>query len=232
VIEGPLRFDAVLKLEDYRLPADARISVEAYRQTTWMRFDFGIVSAITPPADRRLTEFDTTEGLLFRVKVTAARGAAGRLLAVAEQLPFTTKDTEGATQPLLPVKPQDLGSEIYRLDHTGARPILLINKQIGDWRQLARSPAFVCLSYPQMLREILTRILCIDEYHEIDEDDDDWRAQWLRFASRLPGSSAPPPDDTDESRLDDWINDAVAGFARSHGMADRFRLHWSEGALS
>jgi hypothetical protein len=39
-----LIFDADLKLDDYGLPADSQIYIEAYRQTVWMRFLFGTVA--------------------------------------------------------------------------------------------------------------------------------------------------------------------------------------------
>jgi hypothetical protein len=72
---APATFDADLsKLSEYKLPDDAVVSVEARLQTRWMRFPFGTVGAITPAADRTLTEFDSAEGMMFSVKVTAVSG--------------------------------------------------------------------------------------------------------------------------------------------------------------
>jgi hypothetical protein len=232
IFENPLRFDAAVSLSEYRLPKDAKVFIEAYRQTTWMRFDFGPVAAVQPSADRHLTDFETSEGLLFRVKVTASNGSAGRLLAVADQLPFVIgSDGEGKRQPLLPVKPQDLGAEIWRVDYSGARPILLVNRQLGDWRNLARSPMFVCLVYPQAMRDILSRVLYIEKHFD-DDNEGDWRSEWLAFGSRLAGSGEPPVADAGGDAFDDWIEEAVAAFARAHGMSDRFRLHWVDGGAA
>jgi hypothetical protein len=61
------------------------------------------------------------------------------------------------------------------------------------------------------------------------EDPTDWRARWLRFAAALPGSSE-PPEEEEKDRFDNWINEAVAAFARMHGMKNRFNLYWSGGA--
>lgn len=229
--DGPLRFHAALALGHYSLPADAKVFVEAYRQTNWMRFDFGTVGAMKPPGDLRLSEFDTREGILFRVRVTATVSPEGRLLAEADQIsPVHIKKTgEESREPLLPIKPVDLGEEVFRVDFSD-RPILLINNQFGDWRALARSPFFVCMAMPQALREIVTRILRVEAYFETD-DPQDWRARWLRFAAALPGSSE-PPEEEERDRFDDWVNDAVAAFARMHGMKSRFNLHWSGGAES
>jgi hypothetical protein len=226
--EAPLRFDATVDIEDYRLPKNAKVFVEAYRQTTWMRFDFGTVGTIRPADDRHLTDFETSEGLLFRLKVTATGDTTGRLLAVADQLRYSVGPQDDPTaESLLPVKPQDLGDEIYRIDYTGTRPLLLVNRQLGDFRSLVRAPQFVSLVYPQVMRDVLSRILLVDQ-HDADDDAGNWQAQWLRFASRMAGRDS-PTQGAGEDLFDDWINEAVASFARTHAMGNRFRLHWRDG---
>lgn len=229
--DDPLRFQAALSLGDYGFPADAKVFVEAYRQTNWMRFEFGTVGSVQAPGDLQLLDFDTHEGILFRVRVTATANPKGRLLAEADQIsPVHSKESgEEARESLLPIKPEDLGERVFRVDFDD-RPILLINNQFGDWRALARSPAFVCIALPQALQEILTRVLCIEKYYET-EDAADWKARWLKFASLMPGSSEPPGED-DQDRIDDWINEAVAAFARLHGMKNRFNVFLSGGTES
>ncbi len=223
---GPLRFQAALKLGEYGLPADAKVFVEAYRQTNWMRFDFGTVAATKTPNDRQLTEFDTQEGILFRVKVTAATTPEGRLLAEADQISPIHQAGEEARDPLLAIKPEDLGEEVFRVDYEDGPPILKVNNRFGDWRALVRHPAFACFALPQVLREILTRVLWVEEYYDT-EDESDWQARWLRFASLIPGSSEPPESKDEKDRFDYWINDAVAAFARMHGMKNRFNMFWT-----
>ena len=229
--DDPLRFQAALTLGDYDLPADAKIFVEAYRRTNWMRFEFGTVGNVQAPGNLRLSEFDTHEGLLFRVRVTATANPKGRLLAEADQIsPVHSKESDEETrESLLPIQPEDLGERVFRIDFTD-RPILLINNQFGDWRALARSPAFVCIAFPQAVQEILTRVLWIERCYET-EDAADWKAQWLKFASLIPGSSEPPGEE-DENRFDDWINEAVAAFTRRHGMKNYFNMSWSGGTES
>ena len=51
-------FDASLSLGDYGLPGEARVFVEAYRQTQYMRFDFGHVGAMRVPEARILCDFE------------------------------------------------------------------------------------------------------------------------------------------------------------------------------
>lgn len=229
--ENPLRFSAGLSLADYDLPSDAKVFVEAYRQTNWMRFNFGTVGAVTPASDLRLSAFDTPEGILFRVRVTATTDPEGRLLAEADQISPVHRSESGEEmrEPLLPPKGEDLGEEVYRVDFTG-RPLLLINNQFGDWRTLARSPFFVTIALPQAMREILNRIVRVEEYFNTD-DPDDWRAQWLQFAATLPGSSEPPREE-EKDAFDDWIDAAVAAFSRAHGMKARFGSYWPGGSKS
>jgi hypothetical protein len=38
------------------LPTDAKVFVEAYRQTNWMRFDFGTIGAVQAPGDLLLPD--------------------------------------------------------------------------------------------------------------------------------------------------------------------------------
>jgi hypothetical protein len=222
-------FDAELKLGGYGLPGDAEISVEAYRQTRYMRFPFGRVAAIKPPADRRLTEFDSPEGVLFRVKIVSASDPGGVLLAEADRVrPRRAGEGEVERIPLLPVAPSsDLGHEIYRVDFDGAQTLLLVNDSLGDWQNLVRDPLFAALVYPAALRAILTRIVLIERHHDTD-DADDWRSCWLRFAVGLPGVVAPPEED-EGLALDDWIDDAVEAFSRQTRMLEMFEGAWVGG---
>jgi len=225
--DGRLEFDADLKsLTKYDLPLDSFVFVEAYRQTNWMRFDFGQVGAIAPAKDRLLTQFDSPDGIKFRVKVTP-HGDVHTLLAEADQIPLThPEQSEGERTPLLPVKPQKLGEEIYRLDFSGIRPLLLINSEAGHHSDIARSPAFVSLVYPAVFREILIRILLIDK-HDDDSDSEDWRSQWIRFAMLNPGIGDLPDVEEAEKRSD-WIDQAVKAFAKCLQTRSKFSEFWKE----
>ena len=105
-VGGALSFDADLRLIDYELPAEALVFVEAYRQTTWMRFSFGTVAAMQPPVDRWLHEFDSPDGILFRVKVTQAKDEHV-LLAVADRIPLAQPDQNTDQESLLEAVPAE-----------------------------------------------------------------------------------------------------------------------------
>ncbi len=220
-------FDAGLNLVDYSLPSDACVFVEAYRQTLYMRFDFGHVGAMSIPVDRRLTDFDSTEGVLFRVKVVTKADPHGLLLAEADQIrPKTSTDEDENRVPLLPVVPDgNMGDEIWHLEFDDQQTLLKVNSGLGDWRALARDPGFVSLVYPALFRAVLSRILH-QEDHRNTEDADDWRSRWLRFAIELPGISNLPSEE-DEDRLDDWIDGAVAAFCRRHNIRATYERYWT-----
>jgi hypothetical protein len=227
--DGALAFDADLRaLSDYDLPTDSFVFVEAYRQTNWMRFDFGQVGALSPVADRLLSQFDSPDGIHFRVKVTP-NGDIHTLLAEADQIPLTRQEqSEGERTPLLPVKPQKLGEEIYRLDFSEGPPLLLINSEAGNYSEIGRSPVFVSLVYPAVLREILFRILLLEKYDD-DSDPDEWKSQWIRFATLNPGlGELPPSDELEEREL--WIDKAVSVFSKQLQARAKFADFW-KGAL-
>jgi len=225
--EGRTSFDATLNLDEYQLPSDARVFIEAYRQTQYMRFDFGVASAIIVPANRTLRSFDSAEGVLFRVKVVTKIDPHGLLLAEADQIrPRRSTDEDQNRIPLLPVVPSDsMGDEIWRLEFDDQQTLLLLNSSLGDWRAVARDPVFISLVYPSVFRTVLWRIVHIEK-HQDTEDPDDWRSRWLLFAVSLPGVSD-PPGDNEGNHLDDWIDTAVGAFCRCHSVLAMYDRYWT-----
>ena len=219
-------FDASLRLSDYKLPGDAHVFVEAYHQTQYMRFDFGQIGDMRIPGDRLLRDFDSAEGVLFRVKVVAT-DPHGLLLAEADQIrPQKSTDEEENRIPLLPVVPDDnMGGKIWRLEFDDHQTLLKVHSGFGDWRALARDPVFCALVYPSVFRSVLWRII-IHEEHRDTEDDDDWRSRWLRFAVSLPGVGDPPAED-DEVRLDDWVDAAASAFCRCNEIRAKYECYWT-----
>ena len=224
--DGVSRFRADIRLNDYDLPPSALVFVEAYRQTSWMRFRFGTVAQIYPWDEPHLTDFGSSDGILFRVRVTSPYGPRGLLLAEADKIrPRRADRDDQEREPLLPARPdENLGAQIYRVDFDDY-PILLINKSVGDWQGLTQDRTFQALALPAVLREILTRILHIERYMELG-DEDDWRSSWLRFASHLPGVTDPPTE-REEDRFDDWIEEAVASFSGKFKIMERFSHYWT-----
>jgi len=226
---GHPQFSADLDFSKYTLPEDAQVFVEAYRQTSWMRFDFGTVATVLTPYDTRLSEFDSVEAIMFRVKITSVADPCGVIVAEADRIrPRCPEDEESERRPLLTVKPdKDLGDQLFQVDFSD-RPILTVNADVGNWHSFVRDPSFVSLAYPAILREILTRVVFIDPVQDY-EDMEDWRAQWLYFAKSLPGV-VDPPNGGDEDEKEGWIDEAVASFCRHNRIMKRFGGYWAGGS--
>lgn len=220
-------FDANICLDKgHALPAEAVVSVEAYRgsSASWMRFSYGTVSALKPPPDRRLTEFDGTDGILFRVKVTSPGQNQGMILAEADALsPRAPDEEEQLPQSILPVRSdKTLEKRVWRLDFKD-EPVLLVNSALGEKWDVVRDQAFMALVMPEVLEAILVRILFVDKYKDDDQDEEngDWHSKWLRFVRSIPGTTD-QPDIDEKDTLEDWIEGIVGAFSRKQRILDQY----------
>ncbi|HKO55398.1 MAG TPA: hypothetical protein VJ276_05930 [Thermoanaerobaculia bacterium] len=226
--DGVLAFDPQLSFDAVPLLPTARVFIEAYYRTSFMRFDCGSVEAFAPPADRRLTEIDGTSVVRFRVKVVDNSANDHRIIAVADDIVVAEEQPAlSGRMPLLPVSfTSALGQQAWRIAHEPNGPVLELNNAIDDVRNVARHDAmFFALVYPAAIREILTRILLV-EGHDAHEEGDEWWHLWLRWAARY--SSAPLPDDEDEARS--WIDEVVSAFCNDRRTLDGWRAARREGS--
>lgn len=224
--ESPAAFTANLDLSGYKLPANAAVYVEAYRQAGYMRFAFGVVQRVQPPKDTSLAEFDAPEGVLFRVKVVSTGRTPGLLLAEADRIRPRLMGGQQQPPSLLPVQPADLGEEVWRLDLDAEEPVLLVNRRLGDWRATARHPVFAALVFPEVYAQVLTR-LADDDRLTPDDDAEDWYAQWLRQALSIPGVGRPPAE---RELMQEWVRNAVGAFCRQHAFLKLFTDWLEEGS--
>lgn len=238
---GP-SFDAVLTLEGYRFPPEARVFVEAYRQSSFMRFAWGTTSHVNPPGNRSLKEFGTAKGVRFRLKVVEpdAEGSdrPARLLGLADRIqPAQMEEGHLAAESILELVPANI-DEIWRVNFPpdDAAPVLEVNQSlVPNPNALGRSDPFVSLVLPEVLRAVLTRILIVNAYED-GEEGGDWHAQWLRMARVSLLAEAPPEPKSDDwgaltnrAELEEWIESAVARFARQFHVARRFESWRAEG---
>lgn len=213
-------FDADLRLAEYHFPRNAEVWVEAHRQNLWMQWSWGTVSAMRPPADRRLLEFEVPDGVLFRVRVVQPAGLEHhKLLGEADGIPFVKAGEEDdRRQHLLVPVPDALDQQLWKLDFESDPPRLLVNKDAKpSWKEMARSPHFIALVYPEVLRRMLARALLEEDGWAEDDEDSGWPADWVRFAKNLGGLGPVPPPDQKPDR-ENWIEEAVSAFCRRMEM--------------
>ena len=208
-------FDADVKFAHYKFPHNAEIWVEAHRQNLWMQWSWGTVSAIQVPVTRHLSEFDVPDGVLFRVRVVQPPGQEKHKLVgeVDGIQPVLAGEADDRRRHLIVPVPDALDQELWRLDLEHEPPQLLINIDAKpSWKELARSPYFIALVYPEVLRRILWKIL-IDEVWSEDDEDAAWKTDWIRFARSLGGLAPIPLPDMRVER-EAWVDQAVAAFSR------------------
>ena len=166
-------FDAGLRLADYNFSRNAEVWVEAHRQNLWMQWSWGTVSSLRVPVDRRLVEFDVPDGLLFRVRVVQPPGQEHhKLLGEADGIPFVKAgEADDRRRHLLVPVPDALGQQLWKLDFEHDPPQLLVNNEAKpSWKEMARSPQFIALVYPEVLRRMLSHALVDESWTEDDEE--------------------------------------------------------------
>ncbi|MCU0770484.1 MAG: hypothetical protein MUE94_01770 [Verrucomicrobia bacterium] len=212
-------------MADYRFPRNAEVWLEAHRQNLWMQFAWGTISAMRPPSNRRLTEFDVPDGILFRVRVVQPPGNEHhKLLGEADGIQFVKAgEATDKRRPLLEPVPEALDQLLWKLDMESDPPRLLVNKDAKPtWKDLARSQHFLSLVYPEVLRRILAHILIEDAWVE-DDEEPGWQADWVRFARNL-GVSTPLPNPDQKQDREAWTDEAVATFAHRHELRAKLDL--------
>jgi hypothetical protein len=217
-----LAFIAELDLGSYKLDPKARVAVEAYRSRTasYRRFEYGFATAIAPPVDRSLAEFQTEDDILFRVKVTLEQDGLGRLLAEADGIaPRMPDEADDSAKPLLSVSSYDLDGETWRVVFDGNKdPVLVIDPKVPQGKQYAVEPLFRAIAAPAILRQILDRIHLVEVMDDEEPDLNHWTTRWLAFARNLTGTT--PNEDADEQAWEEWIQPAVSAFARRGRFLD------------
>lgn len=212
-------FDADLRLSTYHFPRAAEIWIEAHRQNLWMQWGWGTVAEIRVPNDRRLLEFDVPDGVLFRVRVVQPPGKEQhKLVAEADGLSFVKAgEADDNRRHLLEPVPDALDQQLWKLDFESDPPRLLVNKDAQpSWKEMARSPQFIALVYPEVMRRILSRAL--EDWTE-EDDEGGWQADWVCFAKRLGGLGTVPSSEQRADR-ENWIEEAVSAFTRKQQSRD------------
>ncbi len=221
---NPAVFDAWIDLSGFEAPDDAAVVLEATcaGSNTVLRFEWGTIGSLSPPADRTLTGLNG-EHVFFSLKVIDRSEKIGRILGLAENirpLKGGKKATDGR-RGLLPVQQTSLGEELWRLEFRSEDVFLLVNERIPGLNDRIRFDRSVYpLVYPAVIREVLQQ--AFDEDVDPSEDDEHWAALWLKFATRVHIDHTPPPLDESREEQQAWIDNVVTGFCQKHALRDQF----------
>lgn len=198
-----------LALESYELPPDAPVVVEAYADWTQTRFEVGSVAHLKTTEPLLLSEFDSADGIRFRVKVLGTGEQGGLILAEADRISPVEEQTAPEGRSFVRVRSADTGHEVWRLRFDEAGPVVEVSDKLADWRSSVRSDAFRALVLPSVLRSLLREAVTTGE----GDDSGDWSADAVRVGRSLTGSEPPDPEDSDA--LDDWCDDACSRMAKN-----------------
>jgi hypothetical protein len=228
---GPqIYFQARLQLASYQLPLNARIYIEAHQLMERIRFDLGTVGMPNPV---KALEISSLKGTRVSFDLAVVDGATGRKVASADNLkPVVAGGDANRTQnSLLPVDTtKGLNGPYWRVDYSekdeeGMKdaPVLLIDQAASSSTDLLGDASLRVAVLPSAMREILGRVLLVDE-QRYEPGGRDWRNSWLRFATRLVGDEPPSldvsPHEVDQAReeCDAWIQRAVELFCSKHAF--------------
>lgn len=215
---APPEFALRQSLEPYEFPPDACVVVEAQAHWTLMRFDCGTIGTPARDQTHALSDFDSCDGITFRLKVIGTGEAAGLILGEADGI--RPADTEGREEArsFLAVQPADLGHVVWRLSFAGPEPLLQINEGISDWRSFMRRVEVRALLLPELYRQLLLEAATNSPDAE---SSDAWQFAVL---NTVPVAAGARPSGADDEALDAWVDDAVRHFAARHkllrGLAD------------
>lgn len=217
-------FEATIRTKDLKLPADARLFVEAYHKSDYMRFDFGTVGAQRTPPDRLLTAFYDGARILFRVKVVGVGDAAGQIIAEADQIKPKSPDDTKNRDPLLPVRTVgNMEDQIWRLSWS-AGPVLELNNKEHEIKGLITADArFKTLVLPQVLRSVLIRILSEDMDGDTETEEGRVAARWLEFADSLYPSTPPQVGERDYTAIESWADAVISAFCRRNRVLETWQ---------
>lgn len=220
------KFTAKLKLDEYGLPAEARVFVDAKQLMETMRFDLGTVGNLLNVTH----DISRLKGDRVTFAINVIQTANAQKLASAEAIrPVNELSNEPGAIALLPVDAsQDLNGLLWTISYTGDdgeghsdAPVLALDKRAtgGAASTFLQDSVVRGLVLPSAMREILTKVTIIDD-HEYVPNSFAWKDCWIRFASRLTGD-VPPSDSATDDRVQ-FIKDATEAFARRASLLDTF----------
>ena len=214
-------FNVLFNFDTDAYPPDASVYVEAYHKETRQRFDFGKVSRIVPPEDRKLTELDLSGSIQFRVLIVDESGKHGLLLASGTKFNANSDDNEINRSSILTVKSKPIGQIPWRVQiENGEPPILFLNSSIpNSIEKMRNDQVFQALILPAAFREILTFYLWNEDEHS------DEAKKWSAFANAF---AEPKPTTQDPSELLAWVDEVVSEFARRFDLSDRLAHNLQE----
>ncbi len=210
------QFDADLNFDNMDLPGNASVYIEPYYHFSFMRFSFGTVEKISPPNDTVIREIPFSDIIYFRIKVVDESNNNGLLLAYADKIkPVSSEIKQDNRRSLLPVNfSAPLNHKPFKLNFTDDSPILDINKNIDNPKDVLKSKEFTSLVFPSLVKEIATTLA--NDYIEYIEYDDHWASDWYNFFTKILQADTLPSEGLPDDEITEWTDNVVDKFCRQN----------------
>lgn len=220
------------------LPDDARVFIEVKPtgSPAVRRFDFGTVGSFGPPPSGTDISDLSGAGIRFCVKVVDPKTNIGRLLGLGESLGGTKSSAKGDEAPkssILGVRAVALGQRVWRVNYTYSDKcaVLEYNEKIEGFESLlANDDRFRALIFPELIRQVLLKIVLEDQHNDLEGDD--WQSRWLRFAVawHVDGELPPETDANEQAypRIAMWVDEVISGFCEKQKNASRLLVQIGE----
>jgi len=216
-------FTATLDLKGLGLSDDAKVYIEPYHKSSFMRFPFGTVAIPQTPESTILTDIPSTSIIRFRVKVVDETTKLGRIIRVADKIKPKNLEESGNRKSILHIDwDKDLDQEIFRVTFPdNDYPRLEINRRIENAKELVKSnDIFRSLVFPVAVRQVAERIAI----GGFNEEDDSWQSTWLKFIKGVlhVNIEVEFDDDNNEDEINDWVEEVVSAFCRKNKFRIKF----------
>lgn len=219
-------FSAKIDLKGLVVADAAKIYIEPYYRSSFMRFDFGTVSEPKMPISTALTDIPSSSAIRFRVKIVDETQAHGRILYFADKIEAAGPNKEDNRFSLLHIDwDKELDQQIFRLTFPeNDFPRLELNKLIGNAKELVASDAiFRALVFPVAVRLVAEKIA--RDWNEIDKEDRSWQSMWLKFIREILHVSTVPvieEEGDNEDEITFWVEEVVEAFCRKNKVRTKF----------
>jgi hypothetical protein len=209
-------------LKDFNFPDDAKIYIEPYFKSSFLRFDFGTVARFQTPQSTDISDLPTTEQLWYRIKIVDESSKFGLILGTADIQGTLVDSPHGGKQSILPVDFVDLGNRIWALDFRIDRPVLTVNSSLNNIniREKIKQEEFFSLVYPEVIKRIALELSRSEGF--FDEDFSGWQLEWMRFFREVLMQTQKPIDD--DNSIEDWCNEVSDAFAKKYKVIQLYTI--------
>lgn len=227
---SPQKATATLKLEEFGFSPAAIVVIEAYRSSSLMRFECGTIGNLKVPPIMVLDEIDEGGNIQFRVKIVDNGEVVGRLLGSASRIRPLSQEDKNGRRSLLKIRwSRTLGQELWRVAVDDDEPPALVLNVFatGLDNRILVDPMLRASIMPAAFRLVLEKLIVLPTPE--DDDDSDWKNDWLKFCRDELGVEEVDLNKNDMDEKRKWVSEAVQEFARRAGFVDQIRSKSSDG---